>query len=413
MIYLFIFIYLLFLSIHYDILENKKYKWTHFKIVITLLILLAGLRWRVGSDTVVYASDFYISPDLFCLRLSDFESINKMPLWIVLQATCKTIWNDFLLVQFVVAVFTLSVTGYFIKRVCPLSCFFVLLCYFISRFTALQMEVMRESIAVSFCLLAILDFNDKKYRRALVFSVLSVMFHFFAIIAISLFVFCYYLLPKSIMMRILLCFILLLVVVLDNDIIISLIINSIGGYLLNEEIMSRVIGYASSDMYGNTEKNILNYISLIVYVILYLFMLFKLRVKYIDCDISLNKRVFYVCSFVCVYLLFIRFSFAIVYRIALNYYYFFTCILSVMFFYKIVLSKIKEEQRVFVFLFFLMIPLCLSYRNYFSVNLESGAEILQYKKYYPYSSAFDRTLSVEREKLYQIRGEGFSKYNDY
>ena len=74
MIYLFIFIYLLFLSIHYDILENKKYKWTHFKIVITLLILLAGLRWRVGSDTVVYASDFYFSHDLFHLELSDFDS---------------------------------------------------------------------------------------------------------------------------------------------------------------------------------------------------------------------------------------------------------------------------------------------------------------------------------------------------
>lgn len=413
MIYLFIFIYLLFLSIHYDILENKKYKWTHFKIVITLLILLAGLRWRVGSDTVVYASDFYFSHDLFHLELSDFDSVNKMPFWVILNAFCKTIWDDFLLVQFIVAVFSLSVSGYFIKKICPSFCFFVLFCYFISRFTALQMEVMRESIAVSFCLLGILYFNEKKYKNALVFSVFSVMSHVFAVVAILVFIVCYYCLPKNIIFRMFLCFILLLIVLLENDIIIYLIVNSIGGYFFNEEIVLRILGYTNSDMYGNAEKSALNYISLILYIVSYSIMLYKVRGKYLNSNINLNKKIFDVCVFICMYLLCIRFSFAIVYRIGLNYYYYFTCILSVAFLKVVLLNRINKKQRILFFCFFIIVPICLSYRSYFTLNLESGAEILQYKKYYPYSSVFDRNFDKERERLYQIRGEGFSRYNDY
>ena len=116
MIYLIVFIYLLYLSIHYDILENNSYKWTHYKIVVTLLILVAGLRWRIGSDTVGYASEFYLSHDLFHLEWGDFESPMRMPLWVLLNATCKSIWNDFLLVQFVVAAFGIGMIGHFIRK---------------------------------------------------------------------------------------------------------------------------------------------------------------------------------------------------------------------------------------------------------------------------------------------------------
>ena len=100
-------------------LGREDYRWTHYRIAVTLLILVAGLRWRVGSDTVSYASDFYFSHDLFHLEWSDFESVMKMPLWVLLQATCKTIWNDFLLFQFVVAAFGIGMIAYFIKKVCP------------------------------------------------------------------------------------------------------------------------------------------------------------------------------------------------------------------------------------------------------------------------------------------------------
>ena len=36
-----------------------------------------------------------------------------------------------------------------------------------------------------------------------------------------------------------------------------------------------------------------------------------------------------------------------------------------------------------------------------------------YMRYYPYSSVFDKHLDPEREKHHQLRGEGWSRYNDY
>lgn len=149
-----------------------------------------------------------------------------------------------------------------------------------------------------------------------------------------------------------LCFILLLIVLLENDIIIYLIVNSIGGYFFNEEIVLRILGYTNSDMYGNAEKSALNYISLILYIVSYSIMLYKVRGKYLNSNINLNKNIFDVCVFICMYLLCIRFSFAIVYRIGLNYYYYFTCILSVAFLKVVLLNRINKKQRILFFLFF-------------------------------------------------------------
>ena len=47
MIYLIVFIYLLYLSVRYDILGREDYRWTHYRIAVTLLILVAG-RLRYG-----------------------------------------------------------------------------------------------------------------------------------------------------------------------------------------------------------------------------------------------------------------------------------------------------------------------------------------------------------------------------
>lgn len=46
MIYLLLFIYLFYLTIKYDVLGGKQYKMTLFYIVLILLILISGLRYR-------------------------------------------------------------------------------------------------------------------------------------------------------------------------------------------------------------------------------------------------------------------------------------------------------------------------------------------------------------------------------
>lgn len=412
MIYLSIFIYLLFLSIHYDILENKKYKWIHFKIVITLLILVAGLRWRIGADTVLYAHEFVYSHDLFHLELSDFESMGRMPFWVLLYAVCKTIWNDFLLVQFVIAAFTITVSGYFVKKVCPSLCFFILLCYYIGgRYSSLHLELLREAMAVSFYLLGILAVNERKNKRALLFYLCAVMFHVFAIIAILIFVFCYYLLPKNSLLRLFFCFALLFIVLFDNDFIVSIIEKNIGILIVNEEVALRILGYTTGDKYGNTEKSIVNYMWLILQFLSYIFMLYKIDGIYSK-SVLMKRDLFDVGVFICVVLLCIKYSFLIVYRIGGNYNYFFTCLLSVVFTKELLLAKVKYAQRIFVYIILLIIPLFFCFKLY--LNEDYVYENNRwYFRYYPYSSVFDKSLNYDRERLHQFRGSGYSKNTDY
>ena len=412
MIYLAIFVYLLYLSINYDILEKKGCKETHYRIAITLLILLAGLRWRVGSDTVVYASDFYLSHDLFHLEWSDFQSLSRMPFWVLLNATCKTIWNDFLLVQFTVALFTISVFGYFIKNICPTLRFCLLFFFFIGQYTALCMEVLRESVAVSFVLLAILSLNKNRIGRCLLYVVLAVCSHFYAIVAIALFALIYYLFPKNIWIQLIIYSFVFIITVVFSDVFFRMAISGISALdSINAiDISQHMNGYVMSDTYGHVPKNILQYCAIICQFVAYCFMYYKYREKYSK-YILLEDRIFNAGLTVFLLMLLCRFSLAILYRIGMSYFYFWGCALAVAF-TKIILRHIVVKQRLIVFGIMLIIPLSFSCRAYM-MHEKIYEENQWYMRYYPYSSIFDKTKNSRRESLHTIRGYGYSEENDY
>lgn len=87
--------------------------------------------------------------------------------------------------------------SYFIKKVCPSLCFFILLCFFIGRYTATSMEHMRGSLSIIFFLLGILAVNDGKTKKFLLYFLVAVLFHVFTIFAVFLFVIGYYLIPRK------------------------------------------------------------------------------------------------------------------------------------------------------------------------------------------------------------------------
>lgn len=415
MIYLVIFVYLLYLSINYDILEKRGCKETHYRIAITLLILLAGLRWRVGSDTVVYASDFYLSHDLFHLEWSDFQSMSRMPFWVLLNATCKTIWNNFLLVQFTVALFTISVFGYFIKNICPTLRFCLLFFFFIGQYTLECMELLREAVAVSFVLLAILSLTKNRIGRCFLYAILAVCSHFYAIAAIALFVLIYYLFPKNIWIQLLIYSFVFIITVIFSDVFFRIATSGISVFdSINAiDVYQHMNGYAMNDTYGHLQKGILQYCSTICQFGAYCFMYYKYykyRGEYSK-YILLKDRIFNSGLTVFLLILLCRFSFAILSRIGASYSYFFGCALAVAF-TKIILRHIVARQRVIVYMIMLTIPLFFSCRVYM-LHETIYEENRWYMRYYPYSSIFDKTKNPQRESLHAIRGCGYSKENDY
>ena len=494
MIYLIVFIYLLYLSVRYDILGREDYRWTHYRIAVTLLILVAGLRWRVGSDTVSYASDFYFSHDLFHLEWSDFESVMKMPLWVLLQATCKTIWNDFLLFQFVVAAFGIGMIAYFIKKVCPSLCFFILLCFFIGRYTATSMEHMRGSLSIIFFLLGILAVNDGKTKKFLLYFLVAVLFHVFTIFAVFLFVIGYYLIPRKPAIYWLLCVAMIVPILVGKDFmtpiaegaslflpsedmasritayavndgktkkfllyflvavlfhvftIFAVFLFVIGYYLIprkpaiywllcvamivpilvgkdfmtpiaegaslflpSEDMASRITAYATSEWFGNKDLSIINYVWMVAQLIVYVFMLHKTQVIYPQ-YIRLKQDLFQTCVCIALLLVCARYSLMILYRMV-DYFYFFTLFLSVMFAKGILIDRIVRRQKILVFCVLLLFPLFFGAKAWLNEDIIGGS--YTYSRYYPYSSVFDKSLDPEREKHHQLRGSGWSVENDY
>jgi hypothetical protein len=408
MIYLIVFIYLLYLSIHYDILENNSYKWTHYKIVVTLLILVAGLRWRIGSDTVGYASEFYLSHDLFHLEWGDFESPMRMPLWVLLNATCKSIWNDFLLVQFVVAAFGIGMIGHFIRKACPSLCFFVLLCYLAGGlYNHIHFELMRGSLSLGFFLLGILAVNDRKTKKFLLYFLVAVLFHVFTVLAVFLFVIGYYLIPRKPAIYWLLCVAMIVSVLVGIDFIAPMA-EGAALFLPNEDMASQITMYSTSEWFGNGDLSITNYVWMVAQLGVYVFMFHKTQVIYPQ-YVRLKQDVFQTCVCISLLLACSRYSFMILYRM-IDYFYFFTLFLSVMFAKGILIDRIVRRQKVLVFCVLLLFPLFFGAKSWLAID-DLGCYV--YTRYYPYSSVFDKSLDPEREKHHLLRGEGWSRYNDY
>lgn len=79
MIYFVVFILLLIPVVKYDwmVKSGGEKGWYYFNLVV--LILFAGLRYRVGSDTLMYMSMFYEWPKLDELKYFDFTTATYNP----------------------------------------------------------------------------------------------------------------------------------------------------------------------------------------------------------------------------------------------------------------------------------------------------------------------------------------------
>ena len=80
MIYILVFILLLIPVIRYDWLAKSggESGWYYFNLVV--LILLAGLRYRVGGDTLMYMSMYDEMPAMSELKYFDFDEALYNPL---------------------------------------------------------------------------------------------------------------------------------------------------------------------------------------------------------------------------------------------------------------------------------------------------------------------------------------------
>ena len=154
MIYLFILIGLLSLTIVYDIGAHKTNKSMWIRIAFFVFVVLAGFRYRIGVDTINYLYSFYHQiPSFSNFERSYFEDYAQEPLFTLLEVIVKSIFGRFYVMQIVQALFVnLLIFKYIIKHSRYVFCCFLL--YFVWIYPTYIAEEMRASMSVAICLYA-------------------------------------------------------------------------------------------------------------------------------------------------------------------------------------------------------------------------------------------------------------------
>ncbi|AMO96995.1 putative membrane protein [Collimonas fungivorans] len=157
-------------------------------IVILAFVGLAGLRWETGYDWIAYEQAVAAAPTL--LRLSFFhlpDALKPMePLFVILLSTIKTFGGTIQTLYFIVALFN-GITFYVFVRYCRANVIFSFAIYFCWVYLLVQMGIARQSIALSFIMLALIRFDKSTYFSTLVLFLIGVCFQYSSVMLAPIF----------------------------------------------------------------------------------------------------------------------------------------------------------------------------------------------------------------------------------
>lgn len=176
MIYIVIFLLLVFLFIRYDFCGRERGRMAWYYALLVLFILMAGLRWRLGSDTPIYMRQFFHeTPLLWKLQTEDVMAGLK-PFWKLLNSIVYTFFGKFYILQLIhAAIVNILFFTYFKKH--SQYIFFCILLYFFWLYMSMSMQVMKASFSIAICLFANDYLMDRKWIKSYSLYFLALLFH--------------------------------------------------------------------------------------------------------------------------------------------------------------------------------------------------------------------------------------------
>ena len=178
--YFVILLFVLVLSVEYDILDRTRHKILFYRIILTISILLSGFRFRVGLDTVQYLELFYSSiPKIEELSYDNLFSSYMEPLFLMMMSIVKSLFGRFYFVQLLQAIIVNALIFKYIRKHSSYI-FFCVFLYFVWKYFTYNMEEMRASIALVICLYANDYIIEKKVIKGMLLFLISLLFHYSA-----------------------------------------------------------------------------------------------------------------------------------------------------------------------------------------------------------------------------------------
>lgn len=176
-IYIIVFILLL-LPLFFKREQSDSHYDAYFWFEFCLLFLLMGLRFRVGGDSIRYESYYLYHPDLeelfqngWLVMVDGFQ-----PLWVLFQAACKSITDDFVVVQLIHNIVVNGTIFYNANRDVKNRFTFVIL-YYLTWYLYFNTEIMRESLAVCCFLFSMKYLIGRRYLKYYLWSTIAFLFH--------------------------------------------------------------------------------------------------------------------------------------------------------------------------------------------------------------------------------------------
>lgn len=399
MIYLFIFILLGWLIYYYDYKnENNGFKLWFF-VTLLIFILVGGLRYRIGGDTVVYLRYYNDLHPIGSISGIDFTKSRFAPGFVIITSIFKTFTEDFTYFQIFHSIIINTVIFFFVKKYCR-HFFFCILIYFFYLYVYLVFEQIRESLAVAIFLLAWPWFRNKEWWKWYLASLLAFMFHVSAIIM--------FILPVITLPGIreifkfgkrtwYICLILLVIAYVVQ----TTMFKYIELISVTESMLDRVQTYGElhrSNVF-NINRVIGTIIQYIAYPLLAMYVIYFMRksgLSYFKDDNELNKECMmalmsvYISIFSIFVGIFVRYN---------NYFYLFAAIIiSDWVFTRIYLFKkfLRMGYLYWILLFLPMLTLNIYYTYMTPVN--KSKTLYNFMRYYPYSSVLDKKIDTDREK---------------
>lgn len=382
MIYLIVISALLFLSLRYDILgASDKYRIIAYNIVLLFFILIAGLRYRIGVDTTRYITSFYHEyPLLWNVTVDDF-SFGSDPLYMLINSIVHSFGGKFYIVQLIHSAFVnILIFKYIKKHTCYI--FLTVLFYFLVNYTGYLFDTMRASMSISICLFANDFVMEKKYIKAVVLYIIGCMFHFSTLFIMITPILFWLRANKT-----------GIIIIIFTFFVGAFLRSNLGEYLpllqLSEKFDTKAYYYLHDEGSVDNHFNLYGYLGSLIPCIYPFFAVWYLKKKGIYVN-ELEPMVI-----VGIILMVISFYVPILRRFA-GFFYIYLTIYEARFFAYIARRKnfISKGLNLFISVV-IFVP-------FFLMTFKKYKDMKMVETFYPYSSIFDQTINLEREKVFNF-----------
>lgn len=181
MVYLLILFTILFFLYLTEVKGKRAWTLPGCYIVWLLFVFVAGLRYRVGGDSLYYQDIYPSLPSFGELKNYGLYENGYGPLWYLFCATTKAIDNRFVVMQIVHALIINTAMIYFFNKYSR-HLFACLLVYYVFYYLYFNMEILRESLAIAVFLFNMKNLINRKWGRYMLGSLVSLGFHLSAIV---------------------------------------------------------------------------------------------------------------------------------------------------------------------------------------------------------------------------------------